>query len=243
MADEYKYRVIDQDDDLIVVEFDKLALKDINQLRVAFYRQLEVVRLSYFHIRKHHSNYADGFLCDRLGLLALRHLDPIEKYTTRGVPTRTSPPSEIPGVRMELKVEGPAVIYARDLKLINEPSPESAEAEGVNQILGLEVIYPDTPILNLYDGQYVDIVAYGVRGTHWQNAAWCAGNCTFYTAEPESDPKIHFAVEAYGQYSPKEIIDLLIAKVTAPPPVVVEEKAEKAGKKTSPKRRVSKGKK
>jgi len=216
----------------IIVEFPRLKLAQVNELRRTFYKNIEVLKLTYFHIRNHYSNFTDTILCDRLSLLAMRHEAAIEEYSSEFV---KGGQTNFPGVRFELQKEGPGVVYGSDLKLYYDPLPikgkgkkksveKNLTPEEVTSRLRASIIHPETPIIHLYAGQKVDLSAYAVRGNHNQNAAFTTGLCTFYEVDekgeipvipPEEGDldhlKLRMIVESYGQYSPQQLLDRLIA--------------------------------
>lgn len=187
----YAHRIIEEESDRIVVVFDGLSESKLNDLRIAFYTKIEVLKFCYFDIQVHYSNFPDTIICDRLAQLTLKTGNAIEEYSREALSKGEE--KVYPGVGFKLKKKGPAVVYARDLEHLGG--------------LPVEVLYGEMPLVPLYERQEIDIIAYAVRGTHSQNAGFSPGLCTFY----EEDNELRFVVESYGQYTPKQLLDKLIA--------------------------------
>ena len=191
----HHYRVIREEEDQIEVEFDEgVADTDINIYRRRFYQEVETICFTFAYIRANNSSFPDKVVGHRFSLVTLRPTKPIEEFK-EGYASKISN-TELPGIKFTVTKAGPARVMAGDL---------------VSEDKSLEIVYPETPLISLAEGQSIDIDFFAVKAKASEHARHQPGMCRLY----EKDGRARLVIESYGSFTPKELLEKVTSEEKA----------------------------
>ncbi len=131
----------------------------VNALRRVFSSEVPTMAISTLEIKKNTSAMYDEMLAHRLGLLALS--TDLDSYNF----PKEDKVSAATHATMTLKVKGPKTVYASDLK------SKDPKVKPVND---------KTPIIKLFEGQELELIAYAHLGRGSEHTKWSPGLVSYY---------------------------------------------------------------
>ncbi len=157
-----KVKFLGESDDEIKFILSETDPEFANALRRAIISEVPVMAISKVHYSHNNSALYNEMLALRLGLIPLKA--DIKTYNLRsecsckgkGCPKCTA--------TITLDVRGPGMVYARDLKS-SDPN--------------VKPVYPDMPIVKLFEGQEVKLEAEAVLGYGTEHARFNAGMASY----------------------------------------------------------------
>jgi len=159
-------KALEKSENEIKFVLDKATPELANALRRTIAFEVPVLAIEDVYFLKNSSALYDEILAHRLGLIPLKGakgytLSAECKCKGKGCAKCTT--------KIKLKVKGPAVVTAQDLK-IKDPS--------------VKPVYPNTPIVKLLENQEVELDATASFGLGKEHTKWSAG-LAFYQSYPK----------------------------------------------------------
>lgn len=146
---------------------DKTTSAFINALRRTLIYEVPVMAIEDIYFVKNSSALYDEMVAHRLGLIPLA--TDLKSYTLPADCKCKGKGCSRCEVKMTLKVKGPCVVYAGDLK---SKDPK------------IKPVHPETPIVKLLEGQEIELQAVAVLGKGKEHAKW-NGGLAFYQGYPK----------------------------------------------------------
>ena len=176
-------KVLEKSENEIKFVLDKATPELANALRRAISFEVPVLAIEDVYFLKNSSALYDEIIAHRLGLIPLKGA---KGYTLPAECKCKGKGCAKCSVKAKLKVKGPAVVTAKDLKF-KDPS--------------IKPVYADMPIVKLLENQELELEAVATLGLGKEHVKWSPG-LAFYQRYPEisisqkdlKDPKI--AIEA-----------------------------------------------
>ncbi len=159
-------KMLEENENEIKFTLDKTTPEFANELRRAAMFEVPTLAVDDVYFTKNSSALYDEILAHRLGLVVLKTPD---GYNLANDCTCSGKLCAKCSVKMVLKAKGPVIVYAKDMKL---KDPE------------VKVVYPETIIVKLLEGQEIELEAVAILGKGKEHAKWCAGHA-YYLGTPE----------------------------------------------------------
>jgi DNA-directed RNA polymerase subunit D len=153
-----------KDDTQLVIEGTTISF--VNALRRACTFEAPVLAMEDIYLSKNSSALYDEMIANRLGLIPLK--TDVKSYTLPAECKCKGEGCARCQVKLTLKIKGPCMVYARDLKT-SDPA--------------VKPVFPDMPIVELIDHQELEFEAIAVLGKGKEHAKWSAGH-SFYRTYP-----------------------------------------------------------
>ncbi|MCC7574610.1 DNA-directed RNA polymerase subunit D [Candidatus Woesearchaeota archaeon] len=132
----------------------------VNSLRRFFASEVPTMAISTVEFKKNSSALYDEMIAHRLGLVVLK--TDLSSYNVPKVGDKEGPATHC---TFTLKVVGPKVVYASDLKSKDK---------------GVVPVHPDTIIVKLLEGQELELLATAHLGFGKDHAKWSPGLVSYY---------------------------------------------------------------
>ena len=161
-------KIINQTENEVTIVVDKTSPAIMNALRRAASVEVPVLAIEDVDFKQNSSALWDEMVALRLGLSPLvsdlKSYTTVDNYDSETFSAKNS-------VKGTLKAKGPVVVYASDIKF-KDPS--------------VKAVFPDMPIVELLDGQEIELEVTAVMGKGTEHSKWSAGHF-FYRGYPEFD--------------------------------------------------------
>ncbi len=169
------------EDDGVTCKFilDKATFQFANALRRAIISEVKTLAIEEVSISKNTSAMYDEILAHRLGLLPI--------VTPKNLDDNVK-------IHMKLKVKGPKRVYASDIEIKDEE---------------VKFAFPQMPIVDLLEGQEIDLTAVAVLGKGREHAKWEPAYCYYrnYPSISVKDIDEKVAKKIY-ELCPKKVFSL-----------------------------------
>lgn len=166
--------ILEEDGDVLEAELSDANEVIANALRRSMLIKVPTLAVKELEVRKNESALIDEILANRIGQVPFTVPQNVEEDDT---------------VHIALKQEGPGQVLAEDLKADN------AEAEPVN---------PEAILVDLKEGQGVDLEAEAVLGRGEEHAKHQGGTVGY---EKEEEETFTFRIESTSGYSNEELLE------------------------------------
>lgn len=184
----FKVEVIEKGKESIKFSITGLKPGFANALRRIMIFEVPTMAIEWVDIKKNDSALYDEILAHRLGLIPLSYNRKVYKLPEEAENIDNVKDSTL-YCKLVLKKGGPCMVYSSDLK---------SEDESVKPI------YPNIPIVQLLEGQEIELVAYARLGYGKENIKW-QGAVVGYSMEND---KVTFEVESCSGLKPEEIVEI-----------------------------------
>ncbi|MBT3940771.1 DNA-directed RNA polymerase subunit D [Candidatus Woesearchaeota archaeon] len=159
----------------------------VNALRRAFSFEVPVLAMEDIYFVNNSSALYDEIISHRLGLIPLT--TDTKTYEFKETCTCKGEGCAKCTVKLALKVAGPKMVKAKDLKS-TDPT--------------VKPVFPEIPIVELLEGQELEFEAIAELGEGKTHAKWCAGHAFYHMEEGKKDT-FKFTLEPWGQLSASDI--------------------------------------
>lgn len=139
----------------LIIQIEGTTSTYLNTLRRMIMSEVPTMAINEVEIRKNNSVLYDEMLSLRLGLLVLS--TDLKTYSERKEGDAESAKNTL---QLTLKAKGPGVVYAKQLK-----SKDPA----------VKPVHPTTPIVELLEGQEIELIAKATLGRGKEHAKWSPG--------------------------------------------------------------------
>ncbi|MFH7880963.1 MAG: DNA-directed RNA polymerase subunit D [Candidatus Aenigmatarchaeota archaeon] len=182
----FKIEILEKNKDSIKFSIENLKPGFANALRRIMLFEIPTMAIEWVDIKKNDSSLYDEILAHRLGLIPLTYDKKFYK-----IPEEAKNIDDVkePSLycKLILKKKGPCIVYSGDL-----------ESEDEN----VKPVFNNIPIVQLLEGQEIDIIAYARLGYGREHVKWQA-SVVGYSIQ---DGKVVFEVESCSGLKPEEII-------------------------------------
>ncbi len=186
-----KIKVLDTKENTHKFVLEDTTASFVNALRRAVMHELPILAIEDVFVSKNSSALYDEIIAHRLGLVPIKadlnKLVSLEECKCKGEGCDKCQ------VRFALKIAGPCMVYAKDLKIKNK---------------SVQVLYPETPIVLLREKQELDLQAVAILGNGKEHMKWSTG-LAFYQRYPKITVNTKKAADVKEgvDHCPKSVFD------------------------------------
>jgi len=182
----FKIEILERNKESLKFSIEGIKPSFSNALRRIMAFEIPTMAIEWVDIKKNDSAMYDEILAHRLGLIPLTFDKKAYKLPEEAENIDNVKESSL-YCKLLLKKKGPCMVYSGDLK---------SEDESVKPV------YPNIPIVQLFEGQELELIAYARLGYGKEHIKW-QGAVVGYKIE---DGKTIFEVESCSGLSPEEIV-------------------------------------
>lgn len=168
----------------------------VNVIRRACSFEVPTLALEDIYFVKNTSALYDEILSHRLGLIPLT--TDLKSYITQESCNCKGEGCAKCTVKLTLKVAGPVTVKAKDLKSTDPV---------------IKPVYPEMLIVELLEGQEIELEAIAILGKGKEHVKWSAGH-SFYRKEEGKDDQFVFTIEPWGQLSTSNMLKAAVKVLT-----------------------------
>ena len=151
-----KTSVIAKDDERYSILFEDVSPEFMNLLRRTIGFETPTIAIEDVHFTENSSALYDEMIAHRIGLIPIR-VKNVDDYKFQDSCLCKGKGCKNCQIVISLKVEGPKWVYAQEL---------------VSKEKGLDVLYPETPIVKLSKGQKIELKAVATLGVGKEHVKW-----------------------------------------------------------------------